>query len=97
MSKTKYLSTGANFVRVYIEIWDKSILKFNKFSILQVKKNNNVILYWMLLLSFMKFLDWNEKKIDTNLFITQFVIICFYICRDRHTDDPGKYKKSFVS
>ena len=38
MSKTKYLSTGANFVRVYIEIWDKSILKFNKFSILQVKK-----------------------------------------------------------
>ena len=27
------LSTGANFVHVYLEIWDKGILKFNKFSI----------------------------------------------------------------
>ena len=35
--KIKYLDmniwdTGANFVHDYIEIWDKSILKFNKFS-----------------------------------------------------------------
>ena len=26
------LSTGANFVHVYLEIWNKGILKFNKFS-----------------------------------------------------------------
>ena len=30
--KTKRLSTGANFAHVYIEIWDKGILKFNNFS-----------------------------------------------------------------
>ena len=42
--RRKRLSTGANFVHVYIEIWDKGILKFNKFSTEQVKKNNNVIL-----------------------------------------------------
>ena len=30
--RRKCLSTGANFVHVYIEIWDKGILKFNKFS-----------------------------------------------------------------
>ena len=42
--RLKRLSTGANFVHVYIEIWDKEILKFNKFSMWQVKKNNNVIL-----------------------------------------------------
>ena len=30
--RRKYLSTGANFVHVYIEIWDKGTLKFNKFS-----------------------------------------------------------------
>ena len=30
--RRKRLSTGANFVHVYIEIWDKGILKFNKFS-----------------------------------------------------------------
>ena len=53
------LSTGANFVHVYTEIWDKGILKFNKFL--------------RLVLSFMKFLDWNENKIDINLLITQFV------------------------
>ena len=31
--RRKRLSTGANFVYVYLEIWDKGILKFNKFSI----------------------------------------------------------------
>ena len=31
--RRKRLSTGANFVHVYIEIWDKGILKFNKFSV----------------------------------------------------------------
>ena len=30
--RRKRLSTGANFVHVYIETWDKGILKFNKFS-----------------------------------------------------------------
>ena len=30
--RRKRLSTGANFVHVYIEIWDKGILKFNTFS-----------------------------------------------------------------
>ena len=30
--RRKRLSTGANFVHVYLEIWDKGILKFNKFS-----------------------------------------------------------------
>ena len=29
----KRLSIGANFVYVYIEIWDKGFLKFNKFSV----------------------------------------------------------------
>ena len=29
----KRLSTGANFVHVYIEIWDMGILKFNQFSV----------------------------------------------------------------
>ena len=28
----KRLSTGANFVHVYLEIWDTGILKFDKFS-----------------------------------------------------------------
>ena len=28
----------------------------------------------MLLLSFMKFVDWNENKIDINLFIKQFAL-----------------------
>ena len=37
--------TGANFVHVYLEIWDTGILKFNKFSMQWVKKNNNVILF----------------------------------------------------
>ena len=32
----KHLSTGTNFVHVYIEIWDKATQK--------LKKNNNVIL-----------------------------------------------------
>ena len=31
----KRLSTGANLVHVYVEVWDKGILKFNKFSIEQ--------------------------------------------------------------
>ena len=31
-NKTKYLSTGANFVHVYLEIWDTGILKYNEFS-----------------------------------------------------------------
>ena len=53
----KRLSTGANFVHVCIEIWDKGILKFNKFSVSLVIKNNNVILQCLLLISFMKFLD----------------------------------------
>ena len=30
--RRKRLSTGANFIQVYIEILDKGILKFNKFS-----------------------------------------------------------------
>ena len=30
--RRKRLSTGAEFVHVYTEIWDKGILKFNKFS-----------------------------------------------------------------
>ena len=42
--RRKRLSTSANFVHVYIEIWDKGIPKFNKFSMSQVKKNNSVIL-----------------------------------------------------
>ena len=29
----KRLSTGSNFVHIYMEIWDKGILKFNKFSV----------------------------------------------------------------
>ena len=36
--RRKRLSTSANFVHVYFEIWDKGILKLNKFSIKQVKK-----------------------------------------------------------
>ena len=31
--RRKRLRTGANFVHVYIEIWNKGILKFNKFSV----------------------------------------------------------------
>ena len=42
--RRKRLSSGANFVHVYIEIWGKSILKFNKFSMQHVKLNNYVIL-----------------------------------------------------
>ena len=34
----------ANFAHIYMEIWDKGILKFNKFSMQQVKSNNNMIL-----------------------------------------------------
>ena len=30
--RRKRLSPGTNFVHVYIDIWDKGILKFNKFS-----------------------------------------------------------------
>ena len=30
--RRKRLSAGANFVHVYMEIWDKGILKINKFS-----------------------------------------------------------------
>ena len=30
--RRKRLSTGANFVHVYLEIWNMGILKFNKFS-----------------------------------------------------------------
>ena len=30
--RRKRLSTGANFIHVYLEIWDTGILKFNKFS-----------------------------------------------------------------
>ena len=36
--RRKRLTTGANFVYVYIEIWNNGILKFNKSSMLQVKK-----------------------------------------------------------
>ena len=36
--RRKSLSTDANFVRVYIETWDKGVLKFNIFSMQQVKK-----------------------------------------------------------
>ena len=36
--RRKRLSTGANFVHVYKEIWDKALLKFNKFSMKQVKR-----------------------------------------------------------
>ena len=42
----------------------------------------------------MKFFDWNENKIDINLFITQFEIRFFlYLSGSSQTDDPGKYKK----
>ena len=30
--RRKRLSTGSSFIHVYIEIWDKGLLKFNKFS-----------------------------------------------------------------
>ena len=30
--RRKSLSTAANFVHVYLQIWDTGILKFNKFS-----------------------------------------------------------------
>ena len=30
--RSKCLSSSANLVQVYLEIWDKGILKFNKFS-----------------------------------------------------------------
>ena len=42
--RRKRPSTGANFVYVYMEIGDKGILKFNTFSMLQVKKKSNVSL-----------------------------------------------------
>ena len=47
--KTKCLDVNVQvpvhfFFHVYSEIWDKGILKFNKFLMSQVKKNNNVIL-----------------------------------------------------
>ena len=46
----------------------------------------------------MKSINWNENKIDINLFITQFVIRLFlYFLDSSHNDDPGKYKKSLVS
>ena len=50
----------------------------------------------LLLLSFMKFFDRNENKIDINLFITQFVIFFIFagIVTNRR---PGKYKTSLVS
>ena len=51
----------------------------------------------LLLLSFMKFLDWNENKIDINLFIIQFEIRFFFYIYLSVCDDPGKYKKSLVS
>ena len=42
--------------------------------------------------------DWNENKIDINLFITQFATRFFlYLPGSSHTDDPGKYKKSLIS
>ena len=31
--RRKRLSSGTNFVHVYIETWDKGILNFNKFSV----------------------------------------------------------------
>ena len=45
----------------------------------------------------MKFLDWNENRIDISLFITQFVISFFYLPGLSQTDDPGKYKKNVLS
>ena len=45
----------------------------------------------------MKFLDWNENKIDINLFKTHFVIRFFIFAGIVISNDPGKYKKSFVS
>ena len=36
--RRKRQSTGTNFVHVYLEIWDEGILKFNKFSLWEVKK-----------------------------------------------------------
>ena len=44
----------------------------------QVGKNNSVIVKCMLLLNFMKFLDWNENNIDINLFIT----VCYKMVLD---------------
>ena len=41
------------------------------------------------LLSFVKFLDWNENKID--------IIRFLYLPKSSQTDDPGKYKTSSVS
>ena len=41
----------------------------------------------------MKFLDWNENKIDINLFITQFVMSFYILPGSSQTDDPGKYEK----
>ena len=42
--RRKRLSTDANFVHVCLKIWNKGILKFNKFSMKLVKKKTNVIL-----------------------------------------------------
>ena len=46
----------------------------------------------------MKFLNWNENKIDVNLFLTQYKIdYIFILFLYSHTDDPSKYKKSLIS
>ena len=55
--RCKCLSTGANFVHVYLEIWDKGLLKFNKFSMLQVKKEQQCDSLMYVFIKLMKFLD----------------------------------------
>ena len=46
----------------------------------------------------MKFLGWNENKMDINLFVKQFVIRTFlYLPGSSQTDDSGKYEKSLMS
>ena len=51
----------------------------------------------MLLLSFMKFLDYNENKIDNYLLITKFVLRFFIFAGIVTNRRPGKYKMSLVN
>ena len=44
----------------------------------------------------MKFLDWNENKINI-VYNTVCNKIFLYLPGSSQTDDPGKYKKSLVS
>ena len=55
--------------------------------------NNDVIFKYLLLLNFMKFLDWNENKIDINLLKTQFVLRFLYLPGSSQTDVPANIKR----